>query len=256
MFKINKLGNDEEVINQRREFLSNALGAGAFTAVGASGILMPEVAKAQFFGKVPKRMPSNKSFYEINGRVSVNGRQATEQTFVETNDEIITGSNSSAIFVVGADSFILRENSRLQLSGSSSLLDGMRMLSGRLLAVFGKRRANQQQHLIRTQVATIGIRGTGVYCESDPDKTYLCTCYGVVDMAANADKGASKARVEAFRHDEPKYILKDGARGKKITSAPFINHTDEELLLIETLVGRKPPYSVGADDYSAPRRAY
>lgn len=256
MFYINKISNDEDYDDPRREFLTKMLGAGAFTATGASGILMPDDAQAQLFGRVPKRMPKGKSFYQLKGDVAVNGKTATEETFVSTSDEVVTGDSSSAIFVVGKDAFILRENSRLQLSGSGLLLNSMRLLSGKILSVFGKRRSNQQKHLIQTQVATIGIRGTGVYCESDPEKTYLCTCYGVTDMAAKADKGASRERVESFRHDDPKYILKDGATGKKIVKAPFINHTDEELLLVETLVGRKPPYSVGADEYSSPRRAY
>lgn len=256
MFYINKISNDEDYDDPRREFLTKMLGAGAFTATGTSGILMPAHAEAGLFGKVPKRMPKSKSFYQIKGDVAVNGKSATEDTFVESNDEVVTGDSSSAIFVVGRDAFILRENSRLKLTGTGLLLNSMRLFSGKILSVFGKRRANEQKHLMQTQVATIGIRGTGVYCESDPEKTYLCTCYGVTDMAAKADKGASRERIESFRHDAPKYILKDGAVGKKIVPAPFINHTDEELLLVETLVGRKPPYSVGTDDYNAPRRAY
>ena len=36
----------------------------------------------------------------------------------------------------------------------------------------------------------------------------------------------------------------------------FINHTDQELMLIETLVGRTPPFVFPMDIYNAPRRDY
>jgi hypothetical protein len=44
--------------------------------------------------------------------------------------------------------------------------------------------------------------------------------------------------------------------GKNIRPAPFINHTDQELMLIEALVGRTPPFVFAGDEYSAPRREY
>ena len=48
----------------------------------------------------------------------------------------------------------------------------------------------------------------------------------------------------------------DDRFGKKIRNAPFINHTDQELMLIETLVGRTPPFVFPKSDYSGPRRNY
>jgi hypothetical protein len=40
---------------------------------------------------------------------------------------------------------------------------------------------------LKTKTATVGIRGTGVYLEADPEQTYFCTCYGVADVTANDD---------------------------------------------------------------------
>ena len=39
-----------------------------------------------------------------------------------------------------------------------------------------------------------------------------------------------------------------------IDPAPFINHTDVELALIEALVGRTPPFSLFDEDYGGARR--
>ena len=57
-------------------------------------------------------------------------------------------------------------------------------------------------------------------------------------------------------HDRPLYILTGEQPGRNIRLAPFINHTDQELMLIETLVGRQPPFVFPKADYSGPRRSY
>ena len=113
---------------------------------------------------------------------------------------------------------------------------------------------NKQGYKVRTPVATIGIRGTGVYSESYPDSSYVCTCYGTTQIVSNADPKASE-NIISHRHDAPRYIVNNPEGGKLILPAPMKNHTDEELLLIETLVGRTPPFSA-AQGYSAPRRGY
>tara|TARA_Y100001934_G_scaffold260980_1_gene333792 strand:- start:348 stop:521 length:174 start_codon:yes stop_codon:yes gene_type:complete len=38
----------------------------------------------------------------------------------------------------------------------------------------------------------------------------------------------------------PRYVLKDGTCGKRTREAPFENHTDAELTMIESLVGHVP----------------
>ena len=128
-----------------------------------------------------------------------------------------------------------------------------RLLTGRLLAVMGKAPNGLR---IESTTATIGIRGTGVYLEADPEETYFCTCYGIADIASAKDP-SSKDTVVATHHDKPLYILADPkAAGNNIRRAPFKNHTDQELMLIETLVGRTPPFVFPGQDYDAPRRDY
>jgi hypothetical protein len=106
-----------------------------------------------------------------------------------------------------------------------------------------------------TATATVGIRGTGWYAESDPEQTYFCTCYGRTEVAASNDP-KSREVITAKHHDRPVYILAKPQGGSSIRNAPFINHTDQELTLIETLVGRTPPFIFPKDDYKGPRRDY
>ena len=103
-----------------------------------------------------------------------------------------------------------------------------------------------------TPVATIGIRGTGVYLEAEADRSYVCTCYGLVDIAAKADP-QQKLTVESKHHDQPLYVY-GGGKSKLIEAAPVKNHTDMELAMLEALVGRSVPFAGMEEYYGAPKR--
>ena len=149
---------------------------------------------------------------------------------------------------------ILRGSSKVTIEATkeadSLVISGLRLLTGALLSV-----SRNRPMRVRTPNATIGIRGTGFYLEAEPDQTYFCTCYGVTEVAANADP-ENKETITARQHDRPVYILSNEGKGKNIRNAPFINHTDQELALIETLVGREPAFVFSKDAYTAPRRNY
>ncbi len=250
------LRDEEEIDDPRREFLVDALTAGAFVATGTAGLMVPaSTAEASIFGKVPRKVPPGKSIFDIKGAVRVNGKAADKDTLIKVNDTVETGKKSQVVFVVGKDAFIMRSNSKLKLSGTGLLLNNLRLVTGKLLSVFGKRKKKERGLSVATSTATIGIRGTGVYFEAEPDRSYICTCYGVTSLASTTDP-SSRESIASKRHDAPRYILAKGAKGKRIRKAPFKNHTDMELMLIEELVGRTTPYSVSDVDYNAPRRGY
>ena len=114
-------------------------------------------------------------------------------------------------------------------------MQGFRLMTGKLLTV-----SRSKGTQIRTSTATIGIRGTGYYIEADPEQTYFCTCYGLTDVESNDDP-SSRDTVASKHHDKPLYILANQQPGQNIRRAGFIDHTDQELMLIETLVGRTTP---------------
>ncbi len=221
--------------NKRRSFLIQALTAGLFSVAGGSAIIQPAYA----LGPLSRKLPPGRSIYKLDGTVLVNNKIADINTPISANSVIKTESSSQIIFAVGSDAFILRSNSELKLGGTGELIDAMRMFTGRLLSVFGKR---VKPHNIQTQTATIGIRGTGIYIESDLDKSYVCTCYGETSITSSKDPNSS-VNVKTKHHDDPFYIYSDfNKRGKIIVPAPIINHTDAELELIEQLVGRRTPF--------------
>ena len=212
-------------MTSRRKILKGALGAGLSVNFGwlsdvlAADRIAPGVRTA-------------------TGDVSVNGAAATQGMQVKAGDSVVTGPNGDVVFVVGRDAFLIRPESRVELlrRGNSPLLTGLRVLSGRILSVFspGRRRT------IHAVTATIGIRGTAVYVEAAPDKTYVCTCYGTVELASRDDPKARET-IRTKHHDQPRYVMASGAP-QMLMGAPVVNHTDAELILLEGLVGRKPPF--------------
>lgn len=240
----------DKIDDPRRRLLIEALALGLFSAGIPGG-----AACAQTFGSRPDKLPPGQSIYRITGTATVNGQPATLKTQIQLGDTVETGPGSEIIFVVGGHSMVLRASSRLTLEGegkgsASPVIRALRLLTGKLLSV--SRKASMQ---LSTETATIGIRGTGWYAESEPGQTYFCTCYGAAEIAAARDP-ASKELVVSTHHDRPVYILAQAPQGRSIRNAPFINHTDQELLLIETLVGRTPPFVFPRDDYGGPRREY
>lgn len=239
------------IITARRQFLRQAMGASILLTAGGGGAMLPALVHA--LGKIPDQLIPGKSIYDMRGSVFVDGKLANEDTYISASSLVETGSSSYVVFVIGFDAHILRENSRVQFSGKDNLEESLRLATGKLLSVFGARTGGAS-HTVQTTTATIGIRGTGLYVESEPDVSYACTCYGKVDIASTDDP-QSKETVVSVHHDAPRYITRDGKAGGRITSAPMKNHTDEELMLIEQLVGRTPSFAT-LKSYTAPRKGY
>ncbi len=190
---------------------------------GAAALLVVRDVLAQ--GRVEK------GIYRIRGDVRVNGEPAKEGGQVRAGDTVTSGADGEMVFVINRDAMLVRRNSNIAL-----LADGLRAVTGAVLSVF----ASGQPKQIRTATAVIGIRGTGVYVEAEPQRSYVCTCYGESSLEPIGDP-ASRETVRTSHHDQPRYIMATGAP-QMIMRAPVINHTDAELILLESLVGRQPPF--------------
>jgi len=212
-------------VTTRRSILAGAVGAGLSVNLGWLGELLAADRIAP-------------GVHTVAGDVSVNGAAATQGMQVRAGDSVVTGPNGDVVFVVGRDAFMIRPESSVELlrRGNSPLLAGLRILSGRILSVFSRGRMRN----IEAVTATIGIRGTAVYIEAAPDRTYVCTCYGTVELASRDDPSAREI-IRTKHHDQPRYVMASGAP-QMLMGAPVVNHTDAELILLESLVGRRPPF--------------
>jgi hypothetical protein len=214
---------------------------------GALGLAASNPAYARLFGGSARRLKDGRSIYRIKGEVLVNGLRANRKTRIRGGDTVRTGNKSRVIFAVGGDSFILRDDSEIEIGGQDFFIDSLRILAGRLLSVFAKRDPGQRLSMTAS-TATIGIRGSGVYLEVEPELTYLCTCYGQVALSANDDPEDSEL-ITSTSHDQPRYITRQAQQGTRIREAPVINHSNDELELLEAIVGRRTPAGFGKESY-------
>ena len=76
-----------------------------------------------------------------------------------------------------------------------------------------------------------------------------------VALSSSIDANDSEL-VTAVHHDAPKYIANRSIRGTYIRPAPFKNHTDAELKLLEAIVGREVPFGLEAELYKGERKEY
>lgn len=213
----------------RRAWLRGAAAA----AFAAAGMLRLRAALAA--GTLPQGVA------RIRGDVRINGKPAESGQHVGAGDVIVTGKDAELVVVVEKDAFLVRAGSRIEFGpavaqGAAAVL---RVVTGKLLSVFESGRRRE----IRTSTATIGIRGTGIYVETETNRTYACTCYGEAVLIPVDDPGAAET-VRTKRHDQPRYI-NSKAMPSMMEVAPVINHTDLELQMLEALVGRKLPFPVG-----------
>ena len=208
---------------RRREWLRMIL---AGSAGGVSAFLSEALAK----GDVPPGVN------RLEGSATVNARPAQVGTPVQLGDRIATGRASQAVVVVGSDAFLLRSQTVIEVKGREGVLSDMLVASGQVLSVFAKKPV-----AIKAATASIGIRGTGAYIEVETSSVYFCLCYGeaLIEGPGMADK-----LVKTTHHEQP-LILRDDGGIMRAEPGPFQNHSDAELILLESLVGREPPFMKG-----------
>lgn len=205
--------DDEVSWTRRREVLQ---GAAALAAAAAAG---PAWARG--------------NIVTLIGDARLNGAPLSVNDTIQTGDTVETGPGSMLVFTLGSSAFHLRQNTRMSLERGRTLnlVSALRLLTGGLVSVWGRRETRQ----ISTPTLTIGIRGTGVYTEARPDgRTYFCNCYGTVDLTSARTRLTSQAEYHQSFWAEP-----DRPSTARLRPAQAINHTDEELEFLAALIGER-----------------
>ncbi len=172
--------------------------------------------------------------HEIEGDVSINQTKINSTATIRNGDEIVVSKNGKLVFSMGEDAFLVRGGSTLQVYSEedSVLISALRLVGGAMLGVFGKRKKATR---IYTATATIGIRGTAVYASVTPNKLYTCTCYGHTDLIV----GLEREDVIATHHNAH-VVTTNSSGNSQMKAFEVIDHNDDELRMLEALVGRKP----------------
>jgi len=187
------------------------------------------------------RTPIVPGVQEFKGDFRLNGIPARRGDLVKPGDIATTGPDSSAIIIIGQHAFMLRADSRVEFfpvyfEKEGAVSGVLNVVSGAMLSVFGE----TNNTTISTPHVNLGIRGTGCYVDSRPERTYACVCYGRADLIS-APTGRLLETVASSYHEMPRYIYPPGAR-VLIAAAPVIDHGDAELRLLESIVHRTPPF--------------
>jgi hypothetical protein len=199
------------------------------------GVLQAAAAWTALGGFAAAQAQQRSNIVELLGDVQANGRPLTLQSTVQSGDIIETGPDANLVFVIGNSAFQVRQNSRLVVERGAMLnvVSVLRLFTGGVASVWGKGTSRQ----IVMPTLTGGIRGTGVYTEVFPqqdNRSYLCNCYGVVDVGAGTERIVSRSSYhQSFWGEvEPR-------NGRSLTPAQAINHTDEEMEFLAQLVNQR-----------------
>ncbi|MBF0417595.1 MAG: hypothetical protein HQL86_05030 [Magnetococcales bacterium] len=194
----------------------------------------------------------------VGADTRVSGRLVGEDALVLPGDEISTGPEGRTVLVMGEDAFLLGVNTRLRFDlpdedpptptptptpGSTlpdAVPEGMRtpgftLHAGRVLSVFG-----HGSRIIKLPTAILGIRGTALYLEVHPEQDYVCLCYGRLEIRMR--DAPEITETYETRHHSARMLKAHSP----IRQAEGVNHTDEELFMLEALVNRRPPFEEGA----------
>ena len=219
---------------QRRSFLS---AAAAWTASG---------------GFVGAQAQARSNIVQLQGDALLNGQRLRPEQSIQTGDEVQTGPGSDLVFVIGSSSFRVRQGTRMvvERGNTLSIVSLLRLVQGAVASVWNRGGPRQ----IVTPTLTAGIRGTGVYTEvpaGQGGRSYLCNCYGTIDLEAGGDHAVSQTEYhQAFWAElQPR-------GGRYIVPAPAINHGDEEMEMLARLVGQRTAWQISGQKGSKDGAGY
>lgn len=172
------------------------------------------------------------TIYNLHGKVWINGQEADRHTPIHFGDKILTGTKSRITIELDGSVYRMTGRSRLTLPEGSKNI-ALHLLYGKLLAVF----RHNSHKTIYTSTAVLGVRGTGIYLNSEHDQTYLCTCYGDIDLT-DRDNEKYQAHVHATHHNA---IVFDHDSRQVKGNQPMLEHVDADLFELEALASRTPP---------------
>ena len=221
----------------RREWLGNLAAAGLLGAAGISGLVREALAD--------EKKPVRQGVRKMYGNVLINGKKIKPGAVITPGDTIETAPDAKVVYVMGQDAFLQRGSTTVNF-GSDTTANVMRVITGKILSVFGK-----GPRSIVTSTATIGIRGTGCYIDDEGSgasaRTYFCLCYGDVKVTPTAAPHETLS-YQTEHHEHPIFIYNELSMPKMVKPqmmlpAGVIDHTDAELILLESLVGREVPFA-------------
>ena len=126
---------------------------------------------------------------KIKGSVSINGVRAKAGDKANIGDMISTDTKSSF-----ADVKLPNNNGVVRIVGGSIKIEKTKnkgslisLLKGKLFSYFKKtEKKSNTKNIVKTEMASYGVRGTRFVVEIEDDEDFLCVCHGSVEATNNS----------------------------------------------------------------------
>ena len=200
--------------------MPHCLSRRAFTSAAISALLTPHIACAQ----------DTDAIRALKGKLNIDSFKAKKAAR-------IASSSQKTIFTIGEDAFLSDEHFEADIElNEDGVLRRLNILSGQALAVL--KPTDRRQTALIMPNSTASVRGTGFYVNVAVSKPhdYICCCYGHITFQESST-GDHQALKNTYHNATA--IDENGDFITPDMNYPF-GHYDDELLLLETAVGRKP----------------
>jgi len=197
-----------------------------------------------FFSKESFSTESN-IIQSLVGDITVNKTKAFQGEKIKSGDEISTAKNSRVVILYADEVYQLRENTTFILPSEVKKESVSNLVTGSVLAAFVPGRTRQ----MKISNTTISIRGTGIYARLDSSGVHYCLCYGKSELNSH-DHTVTLDTTSKFHKDL--IVLNDGTiRTPRLFGERKFDHTSQENIQLEKLLGRPTPFGGGYRDLIA-----
>lgn len=146
--------------------------------------------------------------------------------------------HNDTLIRVGGDALLAQAGADIELEHDDQSILRMVLKTGRVLSVF---EPNGAERTLENNGVIAGIRGTAIYTHQVHGETYLCCCYGAVDL----DYAGQSESIDTPYH-QARVFEQGGIKPASYRAPAF--HFDDELVLLEHQVGREPHWTLPAGE--------
>ena len=184
------------------------------------------------------------------GRLSL--KRGADGKIIRPGDKVVAGAGG-AVLRSREQLFYLDEGTDAAFdTDANGRITTISVVKGGILSLFGPKSGKGTK--ILSANASASIRGTTTYFawQEDQQRTYVCCCYGTVDLE-NGDGGG--ILLDTTYHNA--VILPPGGGAQPAPYDAPLDHYDDDIAALEARVGREPRWVLpgGKMNFFAPRPA-
>lgn len=186
----------------------------------------------------------------VGGRLSL--KRGTDGKIIRPGDKVVAGAGG-AVLRSREQLFYLDEGTDAAFdTDANGRITTISVVKGGILSLFGPKSGKGTK--ILSANASASIRGTTTYFawQEDQQRTYVCCCYGTVDLE-NGDGGG--ILLDTTYHNA--VILPPGGGAQPAPYDAPLDHYDDDIAALEARAGREPRWVLpgGKMNFFAPRPA-